>query len=70
MIPVQNNIPMISENIVNHTNVEICETSSRKFEMDPELLITRLSFSHIKEILALDDAFERFNRIEFIYAKL
>ena len=39
---------------------EICETVSRKFEMDPEMLITRLSFSHIKEIMALDDPLERF----------
>lgn len=39
---------------------EICETASRKFEMDPELLISRLSFSHIKEIMALDDPLERF----------
>ena len=39
---------------------EICVTVSRKFEMDPEMLITRMSFSHIKEIIAIDDPFERF----------
>ena len=38
----------------------ICGTASRKFETDPELLISRLSFSHIKEIMAIDDSFERF----------
>ena len=35
----------------------ICGTASRKFETDPELLISRLSFSHIKEIMAIDDSF-------------
>ena len=39
---------------------KICETASHKFETDPELLISRLSFSHIVEIMKLDDSFERF----------
>ncbi|MBP3239808.1 MAG: DUF1016 family protein [Oribacterium sp.] len=39
---------------------EICSTLSSKFETPPELLITRLSFSHIREIMKLDDPFERF----------
>jgi predicted nuclease of restriction endonuclease-like (RecB) superfamily len=38
----------------------ICETVSRKFETPPELLITRLSFSHIKEIMSIEDPVERF----------
>ena len=38
----------------------ICETASRKFETPPELLITRLSFSHIKEIMSIEDPIERF----------
>lgn len=38
----------------------ICETASRKFETPPELLVTRLSFSHIKEIMPIDDPVERF----------
>ena len=38
----------------------ICETSSRKFETPSELLVTRLSFSHIKEIIPIDDPMERF----------
>ena len=37
----------------------ICETVSRKFETPPELLVTRLSFSHIKEIMTIDDPMER-----------
>ena len=39
---------------------QICETVSRKFETPPETLISRLPFSHIKEIMAIDDPFERF----------
>ena len=38
----------------------ICETVSRKFETPPELLVTRLSFSHIKEIMPIEDPVERF----------
>ena len=38
----------------------ICETASRKFETPPELLVTRLSFSHIKEIMPIEDPVERF----------
>lgn len=41
-------------------NVEICDSVSRKFEMDPEMLITRLSFTHIRQILPIDDPLERF----------
>ena len=44
----------------DQTTPEICGTASRKFETDPELLITRLSFSHLKEIMAIDDPLERF----------
>ena len=44
----------------DHLTPEICVTASRKFETDPELLITRLSFSHIKEIMSIDYPFERF----------
>ena len=42
------------------TQEEICATVSHKFETDPELLINRLSFSHIREILQIDDPFERY----------
>lgn len=38
----------------------ICETVSRKFQTPPELLVSRLSFSHIKEIMTIDDPIERF----------
>jgi Uncharacterized conserved protein len=39
---------------------QICETASHKFETPPELLVTRLSFSHIKEIMPIEDPMERF----------
>ena len=39
---------------------KICATASHKFETDPEMLISRLSFSHIREIMKLDDPLERF----------
>ncbi len=35
-------------------------TVSHKFKTPPELLVTRLSFSHIKEIMTIDDPMERF----------
>ena len=39
---------------------EKCATVSHEFETPPEVLISRLSFSHIREIMTLDDSFERF----------
>lgn len=33
---------------------------SHEFVTQPELLINNLSFSHIREIMVIDDAFERF----------
>lgn len=32
----------------------------QRFTTKPELLISRLSFSHIREIMTIDDSFERF----------
>jgi hypothetical protein len=39
---------------------EICATLSHKFETPPEMLISRLSFSHIREIMKIEDPLERF----------
>ena len=39
---------------------EICDSVSRKFETPPELLITRLSFTHLRAIMAIDNPLERF----------
>ena len=41
-------------------NTEKYATVSHKFETDPKLLISILSFSHIREIMRLDDPMERF----------
>lgn len=53
---------LLPENETNKRSAdsEICSTPSNKFETPPEMLISRLSFSHIREILAIDDPFERF----------
>ena len=37
-----------------------CSTTSNKFVTKPEVLVQNLSFSHIREIMVLDDDFERF----------
>jgi len=39
--------------------LEKSATSSHLFETNPEVLINNLSFSHIREIMVIDDAFER-----------
>ena len=45
---------------IPETQPEICDSASRRFELDPEILITKLSFTHIRKILPIDDPFERF----------
>ena len=39
---------------------KICDSMNHKFETEPEILISRLSFTHIREIMSIDDSFERF----------
>ena len=39
---------------------EICYTLSNKFQTPPEQLINKLSFSHIREIMTIDNQLERF----------
>ena len=39
---------------------QTCETLSHEFQTNPELLISRLPFSHLREIMHIDDPFERF----------
>ena len=55
-------IPAIDQQTVfiDKLDSEKCETVSRKFEMPAEMLLGKLSFSHIKEIMSIDDSFERF----------
>ena len=53
-------LPEESETKDSDENAEICATASHKFETPADVLISRLSFSHIREIMTIDDAFERF----------
>ncbi|MBO4852194.1 MAG: DUF1016 family protein [Schwartzia sp.] len=39
---------------------KICDSVNHKFETEPEMLISRLSFTHIREIMPIEDSFERF----------
>ena len=39
---------------------EKSSTVSHQFETKPEVLVSNLSFSHIREIMVIEDAFERF----------
>ena len=41
-------------------DTKIWDSSNPKFETDPEVLISCLSFTHIRQIMKLDDPFERF----------
>ena len=42
------------------TYPQIHSTVSNEFITSPEVLVRNLSFSHIREIMVIDDAFERF----------
>lgn len=61
-------IPQLQENLmISIDDLEKCSTVSSKSVTPPELLINKLSFSHIREIMVLDDPVERcFYEIECI----
>ncbi len=50
----------IKEINVKAGNATKSATPSHQFMTKPELLVNHLSFSHIREIMVIDDAFERF----------
>lgn len=50
-------LPVFSEKILL---AEKFSMTSKKFETEPEVLISRLSFSHIMEIVPIEDPLERF----------
>ena len=52
-------MPALSEHTVEPKN-EICDSVNRKFMLDPEMLITRLSFTHLRKIMPIEDSLERF----------
>ncbi len=50
----------LKSNSSNNETSLICATVSHKFQTSPELMISRLSFSHLREIMALDDPLARY----------
>lgn len=54
-----NSVQLKSNSSNNETNL-ICATVSHKFQTSPELMISRLSFSHLREIMTLDDPLTRY----------
>ena len=55
----KSSIQLKSNSSNNETNL-ICATVSHKFQTSPKLMISRLSFSHLREIMALDDPLARY----------
>ena len=55
----KSSIQLKSNSSNNETNL-ICATVSHKFQTSPELMISRLSFSHLREIMAFDDPLARY----------
>ena len=55
--------PQIGATVSHQFNLpdfEKCATVSHEFITKPDILVNNLSFSHIREIMVIDDAFERF----------
>lgn len=55
--------PQIHSTVSNEFQLEDfgkCSTVSNEFMTDPLILINNLSFSHIREIMVIEDAFERY----------
>jgi len=55
----ESSVQLKSNSSNNETNL-ICATVSHKFQTSPELMISRLSFSHLREIMTLDDPLARY----------
>ena len=54
-----NSIPLLDKSADAQTNT-ICATVSHKFQTPPEMIVSRLSFSHIREIMSVDDPLARY----------
>lgn len=55
--------PQIHSTVSNEFKLEVfvnCSTMSNEFVTKPDILVQNLSFSHIREIMVIDDEFERF----------
>lgn len=55
----ESRIPLMDKSTDAQTNT-ICATVSRKFQTPPEMIVSRLSFSHIREIMSVDDPLARY----------
>lgn len=55
----ESRIPLMDKSTDAQTNT-ICATVSHKFQTPPEMIVSRLSFSHIREIMSVDDPLSRY----------
>lgn len=55
----ESRIPLMDKSTDAQTNT-ICATVSHKFQIPPEMIVSRLSFSHIREIMSVDDPLARY----------
>lgn len=54
-----NRIPLMDKSADAQSNTN-CATVSHKFQTPPEMIVSRLSFSHIREIMSVDDPLARY----------
>lgn len=55
----ESRIPLMDKSTDAQTNT-ICATVSLKFQTPPEMIVSRLSFSHLREIMSVDDPLARY----------
>ena len=55
----ESRIPLMDKSTDAQTNT-ICATVLHKFQTPPEMIVSRLSFSHIREIMSVDDPLARY----------
>ena len=55
----ESRIPLMDKSTDAQTNT-ICATVSHIFQTPPEMIVSRLSFSHIREIMSVDDPLARY----------
>lgn len=55
----ESRIPLMDKSTDAQTNT-ICATVSHKSQTPPEMIVSRLSFSHIREIMSVDDPLARY----------
>lgn len=55
----ESRIPLMDKSTDAQTNTS-CATVSHKFQTPPEMIVSRLSFSHIREIMSVDDPLARY----------